>query len=641
MENKSKKLIKSILAPVIFFILLLAILVQTHFQMRNSLTEQGYTILNETIQTRYDIISASLKGQFYVLSGVADFVSESDNPSDDVAELTSIMDSVIDSGNFLQISYAEAAAGENYGEVLINDQLNLVNVSDKNYFISAVEGNQALNYIKDGGISGEAVFMLAVPVVKNEITVGVVFGSYSAGELAKLLKARAYAGEEDIFICDSSGNTLIIAEGTRIEVGSNVLELDDVDILTRKFSTQNVRNDMLNKAGNSLEFKYLGEKYLLSYCPVTVYGNEWYIFSTLTRDVLQLENRKITLSVVALIVEFMIVNLAFIALFAYQMMQKQNLMESEQELLKENAKHYKMLEDLSNSIMFEGNLKNDTIWFSSNYMETFGQMPQVVNISTFLGEHPNPIFAGENPYMHKDDWKLLKKAFDDFKNGEVESVGEYRLKDEKGKYIWTRIEMIALLDENNLPYKVVGKIINIDQQKIKLEQLQSKAELDLLTNIYNHGSAKSKIESFMSITGENGPDAFYCIDLDNFKKFNDTYGHLTGDRILQAAANKIRRLFRTNDIVGRLGGDEFVVYARGLGDSPTLINKAKKLCEGFNIVGDNGEIITVTCAVGISFFNSDGKTFDELYIKADKALYSVKAKGKAGFAIYNRLDKEG
>jgi diguanylate cyclase (GGDEF)-like protein len=133
----------------------------------------------------------------------------------------------------------------------------------------------------------------------------------------------------------------------------------------------------------------------------------------------------------------------------------------------------------------------------------------------------------------------------------------------------------------------------------------------------------------------------FIVDLDAFKDVNDTYGHIEGDKAIQTAAIKLKKLFRANDIVGRLGGDEFCVVAKDFRDMKVLEQKAKKVCEGFEMLTtDNEKTIKITCSAGIAFFDEDGTCFAELYYKADKALYEAKRRGKKSYIIFSDISTD-
>jgi diguanylate cyclase (GGDEF)-like protein len=123
------------------------------------------------------------------------------------------------------------------------------------------------------------------------------------------------------------------------------------------------------------------------------------------------------------------------------------------------------------------------------------------------------------------------------------------------------------------------------------------------------------------------------IDVDFFKAVNDNYGHAAGDMVLSECAYALRRVVRESDIVGRLGGDEFAVFYKSIGSVAMAEQKARQIRdEWLKIIPPGGEK-GITASIGISFTPQDGQAYQELFSKADEALYRAKEAGRDCFAI--------
>ncbi len=123
--------------------------------------------------------------------------------------------------------------------------------------------------------------------------------------------------------------------------------------------------------------------------------------------------------------------------------------------------------------------------------------------------------------------------------------------------------------------------------------------------------------------------AFFMIDLDNFKKINDTFGHIRGDMALRAVAERITAATEEGDLAGRIGGDEFIILTPSLPDVNAASAKAEALLKGISGAED------VTASVGIALYPQDGTTFEELYNSADIAMYRVKKKRRNSYEFYS------
>lgn len=122
--------------------------------------------------------------------------------------------------------------------------------------------------------------------------------------------------------------------------------------------------------------------------------------------------------------------------------------------------------------------------------------------------------------------------------------------------------------------------------------------------------------------------AVFMMDLDNFKKVNDTFGHLKGDTVLRSVAEHILSSVEKGDIVGRIGGDEFIVLARNVAGRTEAESKAKTLQKAVSGMED------VTVSIGIALYPYDGAVFEELYDHADIAMYRAKDKGRDRCEFY-------
>ena len=130
------------------------------------------------------------------------------------------------------------------------------------------------------------------------------------------------------------------------------------------------------------------------------------------------------------------------------------------------------------------------------------------------------------------------------------------------------------------------------------------------------------------------------IDVDNFKKVNDTYGHQCGDEILTYVIQNLRDTYVSGEIIGRIGGDEFVVFIGDVKEKAQLLEKAQELHNLLHRPYRRGnQTIPVSASIGVAMYPEDGACYDELLYCADNALYEVKATQKGNFAIYSAKEK--
>lgn len=167
----------------------------------------------------------------------------------------------------------------------------------------------------------------------------------------------------------------------------------------------------------------------------------------------------------------------------------------------------------------------------------------------------------------------------------------------------------------------------------RIDELHLKSVTDSLTGAYTHGYLHEVLELEMqnSLTRKN-PLSVLILDIDDFKKINDSHGHLFGDRVIKETAETISANIRSDDIFGRHGGDEFLVIMPGT-DQETARQAAERICTG---IAKNGYLATIS--IGVATFTGDenlgGK---DILQQADANLYQAKREGKNQVSLSSEL----
>lgn len=234
--------------------------------------------------------------------------------------------------------------------------------------------------------------------------------------------------------------------------------------------------------------------------------------------------------------------------------------------------------------------------------------------------------------IYEQDLYYVLYAITDQSNGNEISL-EFRIKNKKGELVWVLLKAHNFGSDKD-SYLCV--MLDISQNKNVRLDLELKAQLDPLTKIYNKCEAKILIQNYIIGKGVGNKHAFMIVDIDNFKEINDNLGHLFGDTIIIEAANVLKKTVAKTDIIGRIGGDEFIVFIKDISLVDDVLIQAKQICNGFKdiYIGEN-EYSNISCSIGISIYPTDGTFYNELFEKADLALYNVKNNCKNNCFLYN------
>lgn len=135
--------------------------------------------------------------------------------------------------------------------------------------------------------------------------------------------------------------------------------------------------------------------------------------------------------------------------------------------------------------------------------------------------------------------------------------------------------------------------------------------------------------------------ATLMLDLDEFKKVNDTWGHNIGDKVLQSVAYRLIHMFRKSDTIARFGGDEFVLLLPEISQAEVAKNVAERILHSFHKPFEfDGLKISITASIGIAFFPDDGEDADTVIRNADIAMYQAKDEGRNRYHQYSRELRE-
>lgn len=280
-------------------------------------------------------------------------------------------------------------------------------------------------------------------------------------------------------------------------------------------------------------------------------------------------------------------------------------------------KHLQVYE-LSSDHFFEYDFSSDTLMISLK-----GENGE--NFETYKGD-ASDIHDERSRFREEIFFKLLKDGKD--------TVKDLLCPTKDGGLHWYRFTFKTVYDEHNVPAYCIGKISDIDGEKKEKERLKIQAELDSLTNVYNAATSRRKILNDIEMLPSGQIDGLLLIDIDNFKNINDSFGHLSGDKVLCNLAALLKAIFiEPRSLIGRPGGDEFIAYIHNT-DKAELEQLCEELLKNVTDMV-NEDSIHVSVSIG-AVLVAAGDVYEDVYKKADEAMYNSKHNGRNCYEIAQR-----
>ncbi len=279
--------------------------------------------------------------------------------------------------------------------------------------------------------------------------------------------------------------------------------------------------------------------------------------------------------------------------------------------------------------IFEYNIADDIIMMSESSGGSYGKERYLCNFSTV---------AKSKDYVPFSDWYRFDEILFEIKTGSGIIEKEIRVRNEyTNEHRWYRVKGRVIFDNEGVPEKVMGTLEDIEDAK-KLEmRLADEKMRDPITKLYKKSYLVQFIDEYFA---KNRKDkcAFIILDVDGYKRINEEMGTVFGDEILKIISEDIKGLFSDSDLMGRVGNDEFVILMKEI-EKPSDIESRIKDIQRVIATTYIGERDRKNCTVsiGASVWPTDGECYEELYIKAEKALNLAQSKGPSHYDIYNPI----
>jgi diguanylate cyclase (GGDEF)-like protein/PAS domain S-box-containing protein len=212
---------------------------------------------------------------------------------------------------------------------------------------------------------------------------------------------------------------------------------------------------------------------------------------------------------------------------------------------------------------------------------------------------------------------------------------EFRIIRPDGETRHIRLEGLVQVDDKEMPIRLIGISMDVTEQRNMEDELRTLASTDPLTGASNRRQFMSRLSGeFERCKRYNTSLVLLSLDIDHFKRINDTYGHPSGDDVLKELVSLCMSTLRTTDIFGRVGGEEFqaALTQTRIGAGQNTAERLRRRVERCK-VETHGQTITFTISIGVTALRPDDESIEELLKRADEALYQAKRTGRNRIVI--------
>ena len=224
------------------------------------------------------------------------------------------------------------------------------------------------------------------------------------------------------------------------------------------------------------------------------------------------------------------------------------------------------------------------------------------------------------------------------RRGATINRAEQRMICHNGLEIWTNFNIVVQQNSDGDPEYFIVQIADVTDLKRSQERMEQLAFYDTLTSLANRRLFHERLDQAIERCARSAKtSALLYLDLDNFKRVNDTLGHQIGDNLLREVGSRLEQSVRSSDTVARTGGDEFTILLNDISGPADAGSVAQKILnhlrESIDVLGHP---LVVTTSIGITILPSDGVDPNDLMRNADLAMYQAKERGRNNFQFYSK-----
>lgn len=294
-------------------------------------------------------------------------------------------------------------------------------------------------------------------------------------------------------------------------------------------------------------------------------------------------------------------------------------------LIEENNDRLRILEDLMDEYTFEYDLDNDVLSFSNRWKPD-GINNQYPHAQKWIVLHE---------IVHPDERLMILDAMNSTRAFKEERVLEFRAKYLKEGYTWYRASYKLIRSKQTGSLKAIGKICNIDKERLFNADDINQENIDINTGLFVPAYMQSCVDQILE---EESPDslcALMLLQLDNFVEVRNEAGDLFISALEQTIAQELKNSFRTTDILGYSSEGCFMVFLRKVPEHIVTTRANEILDKIRKAESTSPSNPQLSCSIGIAISPLDSRSYMELFLKADSAMYLSKARGGNTYSYFN------
>lgn len=513
-------------------------------------------------------------------------------------------------------TFSRIAIADLAGNALSSDGV-AFSIADRDYFQQAKQGSTVVSEPLDSRIDdGQKIIVQALPLRNNDQVTGVLLASEHPENITNAIANMYYLGQLRFLITRDNGQIISQSATVPMITATNILELFHAPEYSEIL--QQLKHGLASRTPLTLNYRQDDRGYILSYMPIPNFVYDWHLFVILPNSVaLALTNEVLQLTAVLVFIVIALLSIIFI----YILKNKKEYIEA----LKISDYRYKIISEQTENIIFDWDLTKNTTYFSTAWNNKFTCSP------------PLNILTDDFSSLYSADIPLLKTAIAKLVTGEQIAAFDVRVKTAHQKFVCVNIHPTLIFNEEKKPIRIIGVITDVTARRLKEIEIKQKTEYDALSKLLNRITFEERARQTLETAASNQqPLAFLFVDIDDFRLFNNEYGHAFGDRVITFIGSCLNNFAHNIGFAGRNGGDEFIVCVtdpNSINNIEYITNRLQAFLKDGLHARESDPKISVGSSIGIVKFPESGKTYDELIKKADEGMYKAKAAGKGRYYL--------